>query len=238
MINEVALQALMDQEEGLIQRAVAQCMKAYNDKPTADNLKNWTAAKQGLEAFTKNKYAQANPQALQFKNIPQVLDYLKAAGWKICLTKLYEDKNLINKQKDGSMLRADVDRYAETLLSKLDGSDIGDLDVSEKLKWETEIAKQKAMQLTRRNEVEAGIYILKSEVEQQLAGRAAYLKSNLGMDFIHSRAAQLIRVCDGNQQRAPELIDYWLEQIEQVFDYYAQPIQFSVAYAAIVQETE
>lgn len=208
-------------------------MQAYNDKPTAENLRNWTAAKQAIEAFTR----KSDSPERRFDNLMDVCEYLTSEGWKISKTKLYEDQGKIHKQKDGTMLKQDVDRYA-AVLSRLDGSDF-EGHASEKLRWETEIAKQKAKLLTRSNAVEAGKYILKSDVEQQLAGRASYLKSSLGMDFIHSRAAQLIRVCDGNQERAPELIEFWLEQIEQTFDHYAQPLQFSTAYAAVgTQEDE
>lgn len=222
------INALLAQEENLLNRAVVKTMEAYKQEPISANLKDWEAARDALVKCRGRKAAEANPAQAALAGIPEVLEYLKAEGWKIEKTKLYNDQGKIDKQKDGGILKKDADKYAAYFLKKLDGSDYEDIDPAEKIKWETEIAKQKAEKLTMENEINRAVYVLKSDVEMQLAARAAYLKDNLGMDFIHSFAPRIVTLVQGSQDKIPDLVDIWLEHIEEVFNHYSKPIKFEV----------
>jgi hypothetical protein len=158
----------------------------------------------------------------------EVLDYLRAKGYKVGKSKLYEDQYKIDHQKDGAMLRRDVDKYAAMFLRKLDGSDEGPADMAEKIKWETEIAKQKAEQLTRRNEVESGQYVLRSDVEQQFAARAASLKSSLEY-FFRGMAPRIVELVQESSGSVPELQAFCLAALHDHLDAYSRPLVFAEA---------
>ena len=219
--------ALLDQEEKLIASAVARTVSAYNQSATVANLKDFQAAKKAYEEFKSRQAASADPENRSFKNILDVLDYLQSEGYKLGKSKLYEDQHKIDHQKDGSMLKKDVDKYASMFLRKADGSDI-EFDTTEKFKWETEIAKQKAEQLTRRNEVESGIYVLRSDVEQQFAARASFLRNSLE-GFFHSLAPRLIEKADGSMDRTPDVVEFCLAELDELFHRYSQPLVFAEA---------
>ena len=81
--------------------------------------------------------------------------------------------------------------------------------------------------------IKQGMYILRSEIEQMLAARAAFLKDNLGQGFIHSRASKIAEIMQGNAERIPDLIEFWLRHIDEVFDYYSKPMKFEVPMSAV-----
>ena len=201
---------------------------AKEENYSTASVKEFEKAKEAIEKYFQQKAAEANPAQVALAGIPEVLEYLKADGWKIEKSKLYNDQGKIDKQKDGGILKKDADKYAAYFLKKLDGSDYEDIDPAEKIKWETEIAKQKAEKLTMENEISRAVYVLKSDVEMQLAARASYLKDNLGMDFIHSIAPRIVTLVQGTQDKIPDLVDLWLEHIEEVFNHYSKPIKFEV----------
>ena len=91
------------------------------------------------------------------------------------------------------------------------------------MKWDARIAEQKFKDMEFEAKIKEGMYVLKSEVEQMLAARAAFLKDNLGQSFIHSRAPKIAEIIQGNTERIPELIELWLQQIEEVLIITANP---------------
>ncbi|MBI5826389.1 MAG: hypothetical protein HZB22_01455 [Deltaproteobacteria bacterium] len=118
------LNDLLGKEGVLLARSVAQTMKSYHESPTVANLKNWEAARRAYEDFQARKAAEANPGERRFKTLaPDVLEYLKATGWKIEKSKLYADRNKIDKETDGTYTIKAVDDYARLRLTRLDGSD-------------------------------------------------------------------------------------------------------------------
>ena len=130
-------------DEEVLTKAVAQTKKVYDGKPISANLKDWEAAKNALAEYRAKKQAEANPQDAPLNGILEVLDYLQRQGWKVGKSKLYEDQNKIDKQKDGSILKKDADRYAKLCLNKLDGADY-EISPIEKNKEETRLTKVKA----------------------------------------------------------------------------------------------
>ncbi len=224
---------LLDENEGnLLLSALGKAINAYKENPTAQNLKEYSAAKQAVENYKARQQAAENPEEQRFKNLLEVIVYLREEGWKCSKSKIYEDQNKIDRQSDGTITKKDADKYASIFLRRLDGSiNADDLDPAEKLRWEIEIAKEKAEKLHRENEIERGIYLLRSDVEHMLAARAAYLKDNLGAAFIHSRASQIILLVNGDQTRIPDLVEFWLRNIDEIFNHYARPMQHEAVYS-------
>lgn len=166
--------------------------------------------------------------------VSEAVEYLKSQGYKIEKSKLYEDKHIIGfSTSNGSAVFGEkaLDKYAKKFLSLLSGSDA--ISLEEKLKWETRIAEQKFKDMELEAKIKQGMYILRSEIEQMLAARAAFLKDNLGQGFIHSRASKIAEIMQGNAERIPDLIEFWLRHIDEVFDYYSKPMKFEVPMSAV-----
>lgn len=166
--------------------------------------------------------------------VSEAVEYLQAHGFKISKSKLYEDKHIVGfTTQNGSALFGEkaLDKYAKKFLSLLSDSDVSSLE--EKLKWETKIAEQKFKDMEFEAKIKVGAYILKSEVEQMLAASAAFLKENLGSGFIHSRAPKIAEILKGNPDNIPELVEFYLKHIEEVFDYYSKPMKFEVPMSAV-----
>lgn len=215
---------LMAKEEELLARAVAQTMQAYNQKPTIANLRDWEAAKQAFENFRAKKQAEANPEEAPLKNILEVLDYLQQQGWKVSKSKLYDDQGKIDKQKDGSILKKDADKYARLCLNKLDGSDY-EIDPTNKNKEETRLTKERADKISFENEIMRGSYVLREEAEQQMAARAAYLKNSIE-GFFHSLSPRIAELINGDAAKIPDLTEFCLREVEDFFHHYSKPLTF------------
>jgi len=225
-----ALTKIEQQEEKLLLNALVRATDNYHKNPTAQALREYTAAKQAVADYQRRKAAAENPDEQRFTNLLEVTAYLRESGWKVGKTKVYEDQGKIPRQTDGTYLRKDVDKYAGMFLRRLDGTDPdGDGEDSlsaEKLRIEIEIAREKAEKLKRENAIERGLYILRSKAEREHAIRLAFLVSELGANFMHSRAVQIIDLVQGNRDLAPELVAYWTEETAAAFDYYSRPMQF------------
>lgn len=224
---------LMAKEEELLAKAIAQTMQAYNQKPTIANLKDWEGAKQAFESFRAKKQAEINPEDAPLKNILEVLDYLQQQGWKVSKSKLYDDQGKIDKQKDGSIIKKDADRYAKLCLSKLDGSDY-EIDPTQKNKEETRLTKERADKIAFENEIMRGSYVLCEEAEQQMAARAAYLKNSIE-GFFHSLSPRIAEIINGDTTKIPELTEFCLREVEDFFNHYSKPLTFE---AVKFQKTE
>lgn len=222
--------------EQALKKAYNKARAALDKKSTTDNIKAVEAARRALEAYRAEKAADADPEARRFANLLDVLGYLTDEGWKVSKTKLYADRGKIEKEKDGAYAKKAVDEYARRWLEKLDGSDQSEPGMAAKVKVETDIAREKLKALQRENEIAAGKWVLKSDTESMLAGRAALLKSGLGEEFIHARAARIIELVGGDQSRAPDLIELWLREMEDHFNRYSEPMEFAAPAGGVRDE--
>lgn len=231
------IDALIAKEEDTLSFAYAKTHAAYREKPSAQNLKDFEAAKAALEEFRKKKHIEQNPSEARFA-APEALNYLNSEGFKIQNSKLYEDKNIIGYKTENNIItfaKKDLDKYAKKFLTPLSAGDSNMAD--RKMAAEANIAEQKFKDMEFEAKIKEGQYILRSEVEQMLAARAAFLKDNLGSSFIHSRAAKIAEILKGDPDRIPELIEFYLKQVDEVFDYYSKPLKFEVP-AVLLQEQE
>lgn len=219
--------AILENEEKILLTAVARTMKAYHESGKLSDLRDYEAAKKSLEAYRRKKAMERDPDKQTFRNIIEVLDYLQAEGWKIKKSALYQKQYAIKKQADGSMLKKDVDDFAARYLRKADGSDMDAADISKKIEAEirklTAEAEKKEIEILRLK----GELVDRHEVEYQLADRAAFLKDSL-KNFFHSKAPRIIEIVRGDMTLVADLIQFLIDETENLFDHYSKPLIFSV----------
>jgi len=211
--------------EAAYEKAAAEIKK----KATKKAIEAFTAAKSALEAHRRAQAGALDPDSLPLANIPEALEYLQSEGWKIEKSKLYADAHMIKCEKDGSYSRSAVDKYAEaTGLARLDGTDPALQSLSEqKLKKQVELLEIQRHNDALELEIKQKKWVKRSRVESLLAARASLLKNSLGPEFIHACAARIIEVVEGNPDRVPELVVYYLDATEDAFDRYAAPVEFA-----------
>lgn len=219
---------MIDPHEKALAAAHEKALKNLGKKATLEHIKAAEKAEKALRDYRARKAAEADPGERRFANPTEVHEYLESEGWKVSQRKVYDDKNKIEKEPDGTYTKKAVDEYARLLLTRTDGSDeaIGDL-AARKATLEVELLEEKKAEAVRENKLKEGFYVLKSDLESMLAGRAAVLKASVGTEFIHARAEKVIEIVAGDHGRAPELIDYWLREVEDFFDRYSRPMEFA-----------
>lgn len=218
----------MDLHKKALDKAYKDALKKLEDDSTVENIKLVAATKKALIEYQELLDIKNNRAEESFKNISEVLPYLKAEGWAIGKTKLYQDAKFIGRQKGGAYLKADVDKYAVQYLKQVEDSGDEAVFAGKKNEADIRIAIARAVQLERENDINSGKWILKSEVAQMLAKRAALLKESVGMGFIHSNAEDIIDIVGGKQGKASELIAFWLKKADKFFDQYSKPVTFAI----------
>lgn len=216
--------------EAAYKKAAAAAKKHAGHK----EIKDLDAAKAAIDAHKKRRAEEAGDSTAPLKTLTgDVLAYLKAQGWKIEKSKLSADKRFIRCGKDGTYTREAADEYARVAgLQRLDGADPGLQSLAEqKLRAETRLAEERAEKIKLENEIEQKKWTRTSKIEGMLASRGALLKNGVGPEFIHARASAIIERVEGNQDRAPELVAFWLAEIDELFDRYAAPVEFAGAAA-------
>jgi len=221
-------------------RAKEAAKQAMMAEPSATNVRAFNEAKRALEeALRSGEPARAAAQAgagaeaddeERFPNLLRVLEYLKRQGWKIGKSALYQHRRegRIRQAEDGTYTKRAVDKYARTFLKRLDGQ--GPADEIEalqraKLRAEKEKTEAQARHWELRTKIERGYYVRRSEVETALAARAVVLRSGYE-DFVRAEADQMVKLVEGNPERAPDLVAYLLEAGEEWFDQYSDDKEF------------
>jgi len=95
--------------------AAVETLKTYQVEKNKSALVDWEATEKSLEAYAgklKEKYEPADGPPL--KNIPEMVEYLQDAGYRIKKSKVYQDskKGLFRKNEDGSIPISEVLSYA------------------------------------------------------------------------------------------------------------------------------
>lgn len=216
--------ALMAKEEELLKKGVSQTMKAYNEKSTVANLRDWEAAK---DAYEKFKAKQAPVEVVSFATKREVIVYLIQQGWDVKpdSSKVNDDlKGLPRKQ--GVWSKKLIDDYASMALRKADGiSEELTADAKRKLRAEADRAEEEAVKIKRRNAIERGDYIPRAEVEQEFARRMAFLGSDMER-FVYHMIDRIIEVVGGDTEKKPDAIEIGLLAKEEWMDRYSKPLEF------------
>lgn len=209
-----------DAHKAALEAAHKKALAALKKKPTAENIRNAEAAK---KALADHKARTAGPGERRFKTLLDALAYLKDEGWKVEKSKLYADApRKIDIEADGTYTPGALDKYARLCLQRIDGSGDGDKGAADrKARLENEILEEKKKKLQRENEKESDRFERRSEADKEFASFAAYTKNAVGPEFIHRAVERLIDAAEGNPKRAPEVIELWLKEVEELFDRHA-----------------
>lgn len=209
------------------------CAQAYQNDPSAANLKNWQQAEAALEEFVSS-FDAAKKDRPSFKNKIAVARHLKDQGVRIGKSKLYKDaeSGRLRVQPDGSVLLSDVDLYVKAYLTPRqkagDNYDIEQLQ-KEKLELESKKLREQIAKMEWDREKEAGKYLLRSDFEMELAARAAVLETSL-RQMAQTKAYDWIAVCKGEHSKAGDMATMVTAEIGAVLNDYANTERFQVIF--------
>lgn len=225
------VKAVLEKEEKVLARAVGQTMKNYSDNATVKNLRAMEAAKKGFSDFQNRKAAEADPEARCFAVLTSdVLEYLKGEGFKIEKSKLSADRHKINKQENGSYSKKDVDAYARLCLQRRDGSDDNISDAARrKADLEVDILEERKKEFQRENEIAAGKWLLKSDVEQKHTANLALLMNAVN-NFIHGgKLEEAVEIVGGGKEKVTEFKTFFKKEFRALLGEYAKKPEFAVS---------
>lgn len=227
------VKTLLNKEEDLLARAVAQTMKRYNDNPTVANLRAWEAAKAAFDTVNAKKAAERC-----FINLTEVLEYIKTAGWKVEKSKLYADARKIGKQKNGTFAQKDVDEYARLCLPRIDGSSPDDNSMVEKARLDNQILTEKLKAIKLDNEINAGQWLPRSEVEQKHATKLGVLMTAIDNYIASGSIEAAIDLVGGNRDKVAELREHLKKGFRDMLHEYARRPEFAVSRKTVADAEE
>lgn len=233
------VKSLIGKEEDLLARAVAQTMKNYNERPTVQNLRAWEAAKGAFAGHNAKKAAEANPEERRFANLLDVLDYLKDAGWKVEKSKLYADKRIIVQEPDGSYTKKAADDYARLCLPRLDSSDDNLIEpATQKAALEVALLEQRHREALRENEIQEGLWVLRSEAEKKHTAKLAILLTAIDNFIQGHKTEEAIALVKGDRETAQEFRAFLRREFRGMLYEYAKPPEFAVPVQAMDEAEE
>jgi len=231
---------------GTDERAVMESLLA---KSAGTDIPVLLQAKEMAKRLVKEDPSSANLSALQrattmlenamnsnegpeiFKNVGEVLVYLQESGRQIEKSKLYKDIGQGKiKKTDKKFKRRDVDRYAASLpLSTTPDGRVKDAEDRQRRKDEAEIRIKEAT--AKREEIKTSVmegkYILREQVDQELAARAMALHSGLKSQF-EAGALDLVTKVGGDPQKSRALVAALEEVLDGACNEFARSIEFEV----------
>ena len=172
-------------------------------------------------------------EATAFTNKKAVHEYLQDQGWKIGQTQFYKHckDNLLRPSSDGKYTKKAVDRYAKTWLKKIaTGKKVNEhLDQlqEEKLAADLRTAKFKMEEAEFNLGIRKKKFIPREDFELAIVGRAVAFMAHLN-HTVQSDSADWIDLVEGNQARAPELVQAITRAIEQRMGDFAADAEFDV----------
>ena len=216
----------------VLYNAVIKGVNEYNKNSSQIKLKNWKSAEKELDAYIDVLWAKYIDHERTFPNLLAVIDYLKLNKWKIAKSRAYEHQKegKIKPQANGTYRLSDVEKYAATHLKLSSGKTAaGALEkyAEEKARVELDREKEKLKQIQHKNKMADGLFVPREAFEQELAKRAAVIKSDVE-NFIRGGAEKTIALVGGDPAKAPALIEYQLDAAADWLNRYAGDKEFKV----------
>lgn len=176
-----------------------------------------------------SKQEEKNKQT--FANVLAVFEYLKSSGWKIGKSLVYEHRKagMLRRNKDGLFHLSDVEKYINIAqLENINGK-TGLLEniAEEKAQAELDKTKEQLEHLRLKNKLARGLFVPREAFEQELAKRAAVIKSDVE-NFIRGGAEKTIALVGGDPAKAPALIEHQLDAAADWLNRYAGDREFKV----------
>lgn len=165
-----------------------------------------------------------------FSNVLEIVDYLKAEGWKISKSTIYNHvkDGRLRPGDDGKFKSSTVDRYVLNQRTKrVDGGNAFDRLAEEKQRIQNrkDIAQAELWEL--KNKIAQGRYVPKDTFELELAHRAMIFKADIET-FCRAQAGAIIRLTDGDMDKVPDLIEFMLSSAAAWLNRYASGKEFTV----------
>jgi len=208
-------------------------LKEYQVNSTSSKLKDLQSTETALEEFAGALEAKYAPDTMTFPNRLAVTEYLKANGWKISKSTLYNKsgKAKLLPRDDGLFYLKDVNKYARDFLKRQDTGQRPqeEQDGLQRKKTGLEIEKleEEVARSRHKREVEEGKYIPRDQLELELASRAAVLDAGLTHLF-QSQAGELIEISGGDPRKTAEVVHHLVEAKDRFLNQYAAAIDFTV----------
>ena len=196
------------EELTILRNASADNLKKYKEDPTAANKKNLDAARAALNEAVERLWVKYVPEDSRFKNLLEVVGYLKGKGYKISKSKIYKDRrdDQIRVQVDGSVLQKDADAYSKTL--SLLGDPLRGLEAAQKKKAELETKRleHQIENLEHELAVKRDRYVLREDAELERAENATSIFIVISNGLI-GRARYLIEAAGGSPEKLLEFVE-------------------------------
>ena len=171
---------------------------------------------------------------MTFQNLIGVLGYLRDRGYKASKSSLYlhAGHGKIHPRKDELFHVRDIEKYARLWLKRRGGgpqrSSSGiDALQKERLSADTMKLSAQALHWQTKTRVLTGAFVPRELFEMELAKRATVLKNDLE-SFARSQAAGIINVAEGVPEKAPDMIQWLLNCIEDFLARYSEEREFRV----------
>jgi len=163
----------------------------------------------------------------------EVTSYLKAAGWKVSKSTLYQHvkQGKLRPDADGRFPVKAVQKYAASFLTLEETRQkVADEDLQRK-KLIAEISR--IQEQTKRERIkrlaEEGRYVPRDQFEMELAARASVIDT-LRRNSIMTGAAERVALVGGDTSRIPDLIAFDLAQHDDEMNQFATTIEFHVLF--------
>lgn len=163
-------------------------------------------------------------------DLAAVLAHLVGEGRKIGKSKLYNDvgRGLLRRQPDGSFAHKDVKAYGVKLpmvaMPEKEAT-VVQAFAERKAKAEAEKLEAQAEAERFRNLVRAGKYILRNDVEVELAVRAGVLATGLRTMF-ETSLLDFIHLANGDPRTAQTLLAAFEQRLDAAINEYARPMEY------------
>jgi hypothetical protein len=227
----------------LLLNATVICRDNYKKTPTSANRREWEDAQAAFKKYAAQiSLADAEPVDKPLATLADVLNYLLDSEWKVTKTTLYRQhkEGKISPRPDGAYALKDVEKYARTWLKqKSTGKRIAEkLEELQRRKLEMELSnlelenKRKALAYGK----DVSSLIPREQVENELATRAGILLAGF-KHWIQSRAAEWIRLTDGDTRKVGDLINLMNHDLDEHINSYAAPLDYDVIIDAEDAET-
>lgn len=225
------LESLLERSAGtdvpVLLRAKEEAKRLVKGDPSQANLAALDRASKMLRDAMS-----ATEQNENFQDVKAVLAFLQAEGRKIKQAKLYRDikSGYLKRQLDMSFRRSDVDRYLSTL-PLISAPDRVTEDLSALAREEQELKNRKLREqsetLAFNRAVAQGKYILRSDMELELAGRAMALSVGLRSVFT-LYAPDYASLVDGDPNKAELMVREFEKNLDAALNDFSRPIDFRV----------
>jgi hypothetical protein len=170
-----------------------------------------------------------------FKNKLEIYGYLKLQGWKVAQSTLYKHckEGRLKPDVKGVYSLKKINRYASLHLERQQTRQKIDEDDLQRKKVMAEVARitEQAKLAHIKRLAEEGRYVLREDVELELAGKAAVLETGLKA-MIHARAGEFVTLVEGNEKKTGALIATLMDELNHAINEFASTREYQVIFKA------